>query len=385
MIDRYLKSTIKQYLGDHKAIVVMGPRQVGKTTLLKDMFRGNGVLWLNGDDIKTQKAMSEESATSLGDLVRGYHTVVIDEAQRIENIGIKLKILYDNFGDKVQIVATGSSSFDLANKINEPMTGRKWLYRMYPLSFSEMVAQHGWLNEMRNLERRMIYGYYPAVVANPDKAPDIITNLAGDNLYRDALQWKGLRNPAKLNDLLSALALRIGSQVSVNELSSLIGMDNKTVEKYLSLLEKCYIIFRLPSYARNLRNELKVSSKFFFYDMGIRNAILSDFRSLADRTDIGNMFENFIIAEMQKTTSFRKRRQYFWRTSQQQEVDYLTEYNTKIVAAEIKWNEKRNPKLPQKFVDAYKPAETYIVNRTNFSDFLLKYQTQIDGTTEDLS
>lgn len=377
MIQRYLENVIRQHMDSKKAVVIMGARQVGKTTLIKSMFANESAIWLNGDDPQHRSLLDNLSAESAKRIIGNKSLLIIDEAQRIENIGLKLKILYDNFSDRMQIVATGSSSLDLAGKINEPMTGRKLEYQIHPVSFSEMVASTDLATELGNLENRMIYGYYPGVVSDIRNARNNLTEIAESYLYKDVLQMDGIAKPNKLTNLVKALALQIGSQVSINELSDLVGIDNKTVDKYLSLLEKSYIIFHLSSYSNNLRNEIRFSNKYYFYDIGIRNAVLRDFRPIADRNDVGGMFENFIIAEMQKASG--QRWQYFWRTKQQQEVDYLVEQDSHMVAAEIKWNEKRNPRLPKTFMDKYKPSEVFYVNRANFYEYLLKYQTQIIG------
>ena len=369
MINRYLRNVIESKIGDGKIIIILGARQVGKTTLLKSIFQGDGVLWLNGDYEETRTIMEHASPQMLGNVIGNNRVVVIDEAQRIPDIGIKLKIMQDSYGDKVQIIATGSSALELANKINEPLTGRKWEYRMFPLSFCEVSNQYGLIYEKSNLRNRMMYGYYPDVVTHPETAEQRLLQLVEDNLYKDILTFDGLQKSTKISNLLQALAFQIGSQVSVNELANTVGLDNKTVDKYLSLLEKAYIIFRLPSYARNLRNELKVSSKYFFYDVGVRNAVIGDFRPIDLRQDVGNLFENFIIAELQKNVI--NHRQYFWRTKQGQEVDYISINNEQMTAMEIKWSEKRNPRLPSVFIDEYNPAQVYYVNRDNFHEVLL--------------
>lgn len=372
MIERYLGKIIQSKLGSGKAIIVFGARQVGKTTLLKEMFAGEDTLWLNGDEEEVRAAFENLSAASFAAIIGKRRVLVIDEAQRIRDIGLKLKIIQDNYGDKVQIVATGSSSFDLANQVNEPLTGRKWEYRMYPVSFSEMVAHQGLIAERGSLESRLLYGYYPDIVMHLDDAKERLNQLVSDNLYKDILNLDGINKPTKLEKLLQALAFQIGSQVSINELATLVGLDNKTVEKYLSLLEQSLIIFRLPSFARNLRNELSSSSKYYFYDTGVRNALIDDFRPVGLRQDIGHLFENFIIAELQKTIVRRK--QYFWRTSQQQEVDYLTESDGVISAMEIKWNENKSARLPKTFIDSYNPVKIDYVNRENYHQVLLRLQ-----------
>lgn len=369
MIKRYLEQIIRERLGDGKAIVFFGARQVGKTTLLKALFKDEDVLWLNGDEEEVRAVFDNLSVESAAAIIGDKKVIVLDEAQRIKNIGLKLKLIQDAFGDRIQLVATGSSSFELANKINEPLTGRKWEYRMFPVSFREMVEYHGLVKEKANLENRMLYGYYPDVVMHPEDARERLNLLARDNLYKDILSLDGINKPMKLEKLLQALAFQVGSQVNINELSNAVGLDNKTVEKYLSLLEQAFVIFRLPSYSSNLRQELSASSKYYFYDVGMRNAVIDDFRPVNLRQDIGGLFENFVIAELQKVTM--QRRQYFWRTTQQQEVDYLVVNDGKIAAVEIKWNEKRTARLPKTFVDRYQPEDVKYVNRENYWEILM--------------
>lgn len=372
MIKRYLESIIKAKIHDNKAIVIFGARQVGKTTLLKSLFSSADVLWLNGDEEEV-RALFDHLSSSTIDAIMGNHKIlVIDEAQRISDIGIKLKIIQDYYQGSIPVVATGSSSFELANKVNEPLTGRKWEYKMYPLSFSELVNFHGLAEERASLESRLLYGCYPDIVTHPQDAKARLNQLAHDNLYKDILRLDGINKPTKLEKLLQALAFQIGSQVSINELSSIIGLDHKTVDKYLSLLEQSFIIFRLPSFARNLRNELSSSSKYYFYDTGVRNAVIDDFRPIDLRQDHGALFENYIVAELQKTTQTSK--QYFWRTSQQQEVDYLTVTDNEIKATEIKWHAKSNLQLPKTFLDTYQPSEVNFVDRNNYDQFLLTKQ-----------
>ncbi len=372
MIERYLGKIIRDKVGQGKAIVVFGARQVGKTTLLRNIFVDDEVLWLNGDEEEVRAIFQNMSAASMEAVLGKRKVLVIDEAQRIADIGLKLKLIQDNYGGRVQIVATGSSSFDLANEVNEPLTGRKWEYRMYPIAFTEMVAEYGLVAERANLENRLLYGYYPDIVMHPEDARERLNQLVSDNLYKDILSLDGINKPAKLEKILQALAFQVGSQVSVNELANTVGIDNRTLEKYLSLLEQALIIFRLPSFSRNLRHELSSSSKYYFYDVGVRNAVIDDFRPVELRQDIGGLFENFVIAELQK--SVKRRKQYFWRTSQQQEVDYLTETDGEITAIEIKWNEKRNARLPKTFVEKYEPTAIEYINRENFHEIVMRWQ-----------
>ena len=373
MIERLLYKTIENKLFVGKIIILTGARQVGKTTLLKQLLRQKeGVLWLNGDELQVQNLFANASADRLLSEFSNSKIVILDEAQRIENIGLRLKLIADS-DSEVQVIATGSSAFELANKVNEPLTGRKWEYQMFPLSFGEMVAHHGKLKEMRMLPRRIIYGYYPEVVTNDGNEVEILKLLTDAYLYKDILSWESVKHPDKLQTLLRALAYQVGSQVSYNELSQMCSMDSKTVERYINLLEQCYIIFRLPSFSRNLRHELKSSRKIYFYDNGIRNALIADYRAPEVRQDIGSLWENFVVAERMKSNEYYHRwvNRYFWRTKQQQEIDYLEEGGGKLHAYEMKWNPRAKASITKTFTEAYPDSEFQIITPDNISDFLL--------------
>lgn len=373
MIERFLSKIIDNKLFTGKIIILTGARQVGKTTLLRQIVQDrNDCLWLNGDELQIQNLFDNASADRLLSEFKGYKIVIIDEAQRIKDIGLRLKLVADA-GSDIQVIATGSSAFELANKVNEPLTGRKWEYQMFPISFGEMVAQHGKLKEMRMLPRRIIYGYYPEVVMNDGNEVEILKLLTDAYLYKDILSWENIKHPDKLQTLLRALAYQIGSQVSFNELAQICSLDAKTVEKYIGLLEQCYIIFRLPSYARNLRNELKSSRKIYFYDNGIRNALIADYNAPEIRQDIGALWENFVISERMKSNEYNKKwaNRYFWRTKQQQEIDYLEEYGGNLHAYEVKWNPKAKASLSKTFADAYSNVEYKVITPDNIADFLM--------------
>ena len=373
MIERLLYKTIENKLFVGKIIILTGARQVGKTTLLKQLLRQKeGVLWLNGDELQVQNLFANASADRLLSEFSNSKIVILDEAQRIENIGLRLKLIADS-DSEVQVIATGSSAFELANKVNEPLTGRKWEYQMFPLSFGEMVAHHGKLKEMRMLPRRIIYGYYPEVVTNDGNEVEILKLLTDAYLYKDILSWESIKHPDKLQTLLRALAYQVGSQVSYNELSQMCSMDSKTVERYINLLEQCYIIFRLPSFSRNLRHELKSSRKIYFYDNGIRNALIADYRAPEVRQDIGALWENFVIAERMKSNEYYHRwvNRYFWRTKQQQEIDYLEESGGKLHAYEMKWNPRAKASITKTFTEAYPNTEFQVITPENIADFLL--------------
>jgi len=378
MIERQLQFELNKHLMGGKAIVILGARQVGKTTLLRHLYGPrNDVVWLNGDFEETHALLDRLSPATLKTIIGKSKLLIIDEAQRIKDIGLKLKIIQDAFAessDQMQIIATGSSSFDLANVVNEPLTGRKWEYTLYPLSFPEMYAHHGYTTELANLRNRLLYGYYPEVVTHPTEARVRLLELANDSLYKDIYRWENIRKPAHFESLVKALAFQIGSQVSIHELSQLTGLDSKTVNRYLRFLEQAFVIFRLGSFSRNLRNELKSSSKYYFFDVGIRNAIIDDFRPTDLRPDIGGLFENFIVAELRKTAMAQG---WFWRTPQQQEVDYLEEQNGAITAVEIKWNPKAKSRIPVPFKKAYQPKASYTIHRENFANLLLARSPQL--------
>lgn len=374
MIKRQLQPAIEALLGSKKAIVIMGARQVGKSTLLHEMFSGrNDVLWLNGDDLDVRELFANMTSDRLRLFLGNNQVVVIDEAQRIADIGLRLKLITDQIPD-VQVVATGSSSFQLASKINEPLTGRKREFQMFPLSFKEMAAHTNPLTESRLIPHRMVYGYYPEVVTSPGEEREVLRELSSSYLYRDILQLDGLAKPDKLVALLQALARQIGDQISYREIGMLVGLDPKTVERYIDLLEKSFVVFRLGSYSRNLRNELKASKKIYFYDLGIRNAVIADFREVENRTDAGALWENYVVAERVKQISYDRSfvNMWFWRTQQQNEIDIIEELDGQLTAVECKWNpSKANVKPPQSFATAYPEAAFKVITPANFAEYML--------------
>ncbi len=299
--------------------------------------------------------------------------VIIDEAQRINDIGLRLKLITDQIKD-VQLIATGSSSLELANKINEPLTGRKWEYKMFPFSFGEMVEYHGLLKEKRLLPQRLIYGYYPEVITNEGKEKKVLKEITDSYLYKDILVWENIKKPDKIILLLQALALQIGSQVSYNELGNICGIDSKTVEKYINLLEQTFIIFRLNSYSRNIRNELKNSRKIYFYDNGIRNALIANFSHIELRQDIGALWENFVISERLKFNSYNElwTNTYFWRTKEQKEIDYIEDSDGILSVFEIKWSPNAKYKRPKQFLETYENSIFKVIHKDNIEEFLAK-------------
>jgi hypothetical protein len=351
----------------------MGPRQAGKTTLLKKIFvNKEELLWLNGDEIDVQKLFSNISASRLKAVLGTKTLLIIDEAQRIEDIGLRLKLITDTLPE-IQLIATGSSAFELANKVNEPLTGRKWEYHMWPLSFGEMVSHHGLLEEKRLVPHRLLYGYYPDVVTHPGDEMEVLKQLSDSYLYKDILSWEQVQKPDKLTKLLQALAFQIGSQVSYHELGHTCGLDSKTVEKYIVLLEQTYIIFRLGSFSRNLRNELKNSKKIYFYDNGIRNAVIANFNQIENRSDIGPLWENFLISERIKKLNYSRKwsNYWYWRTKEQKEIDFVEESDGRITAFEFKWNTRIKVKPPKQFLENYPNATFEVITPENYEDFLL--------------
>ena len=374
MIARTIQNSIKEKLFKGKAILLMGPRQVGKTTLLREIVRPyqDNTIWLSGDDISDRERLSNVSLPTLQSLTIKKKILVIDEAQRIENIGLTIKLLVDHLSE-VQVIATGSSSLELANTVNEPLTGRKFEFLLFPISFSELSAHNNLFQELASLENRMIYGSYPEVVNNPGEERELLSLLADSYLYKDLLSYDKIKKPALLGTLLKALALQLGNEVSYNELAQMVGADKQTVETYIDLLEKTYIVFRLNAYSRNVRNELKKSRKIYFFDNGIRNAIIGNFAPLKNRTDLGALWENFLISERWKKNQYQGfyGHRYFWRTTQQQEIDYLEEIDGSIKAFEFKWSEKTKVRFSTTFLNAYPVSETNVIHSKNYHEWLL--------------
>lgn len=373
MIERILEKTIKSQLNKGKAIILLGARQVGKTTLLKTLF-GNvpDLLWLNGDELDVQALFETISATRLKAIFGNKKIILIDEAQRIKDIGLRMKLITDQIPE-VQLVATGSSAFELANQVNEPLTGRKWEYKMYPVSFGEMVAHHGLLEEKRMLPHRMVFGYYPDVINNVGVEKEILKQLSNSYLYKDVLLLEQIKKPEGLIKLLQGLAFQVGSQVSYNELSKLCGLDAKTVEKYIVLLEQTFIVYRVGSFSRNLRSELKKSRKIYFYDNGIRNALIANFNQLELRQDIGALWENFVFSERMKYLHYQQKwtNTWYWRTKEQKEIDCIEESDGQITAFEFKWQPNAKFKAPKLFLENYPNSLFKVIHRDNIEDFLL--------------
>lgn len=372
-IDRKLKDNLLDKWNSGKVLIVIGPRQVGKTTLLKSLCEAEGnYLFINGDDPEDRILLENAGENKLRSLIGNHKTVFFDEAQRIKNIGIILKIIHDQIKE-VRLVVSGSSALEISNELNEPLTGRKWEFNLFPFTYGELQHHFGYVNNVKNLSRYMIYGMYPEVITNYENAEGTLKQISGSYLYQDLLQYQGIRKPEILDKLLLALALQLGSEVNYNELSQTVGADRATIEQYISLLEKAFVVFRLNPLSRNVRNEINTSRKIYFYDNGIRNAIAGNFKSLEFRQDTGALWENFMISERLKLLNYQQwhGRFYFWRTYQQQEIDWIEEIDGSFSAYEFKWNPKKSAKnFPKTFINNYPISKTLVVTPEQIDDFL---------------
>lgn len=374
MIQRTIESAIIKQMDKEKVILLFGARQVGKTTLLKKLTDNSDTktVWLNADDSIVQSLFEKFSRQSFRAYIGNPDLVVIDEAQQLNDIGSCLKQLFDS-GLPFQLLVSGSSSFELRNKTSEPLTGRKWEYHLFPFSFKELADETNPLTEMQHLPVRLLYGTYPEVVTHPGDERQRLQLLMDSYLYKDVLMWQGLKKPKKIIQLLKALAIQAGNEVNYNELSRLIKLDRETIEKYIIILEQTYIIFRLPSFSTNQRKELSKSRKIYFSDNGIRNILLGDFRPIEARQDIGALWENYIISELWKKehNNMQYSNFYFWRTSDQQEIDLIIEKNGILHSYELKWNPMVRARLSKTFSNHY-PNHTFnVIHNENFFEFLL--------------
>lgn len=370
MIDRLLKTKLEAQFHKGKALLLTGARQVGKTTLIQALLAGKPHLFLDGDDPTVRALLHAPNTATLKSLLAGHTIVFIDEAQRIADIGITLKLITDQFKD-VQLIVSGSSSFELGKQLKEPLTGRKWEYQLFPICWEEFEAHVGFLQAEQALENRLIYGFYPDVLNNPGQERELLMNLVNSYLYRDLLSYNDIRKPEVLEKLVQALALQVGSEVNYNELSSLIGVNKGTIQSYIELLEQGYVLFRLGSFSRNLRNEIKQNKKVYFYDNGVRNAVLGNFAALDMRADKGALWENFLIAERVKQHLYKQTYAhcYFWRTKQQQEIDWVEEQDGQLKAMEFKWKAGHSAGS-HTFTKSYQ-TEVSLIHRKNFRDFVI--------------
>jgi len=373
MILRDVQNLLLNDLNKRKALILLGARQVGKTTLLQTLSKDwQNVLWLTGDELETQQMFENPTITRFRAELAGVKFLIIDEAQRLPNVGLGLKLITDHL-PHIQLLVTGSSAFELSNRLNESLMGRTFEHRLYPLSFAEMANYHTLREEKRLLPYRLVYGYYPDVVTHPEDAKKILQNLTQNFLYKDMLLLEGVKKPDKIVKLLQALAFQVGSQVSYNELGRTIGMNSTTIEKYITMLEQSFVLFRLSSFSRNLRTELSKSRKIYFYDNGIRNALIGNFSSVETRIDIGSLWENFLISERLKLLNNNERwtQRFFWRTTEQQEIDYVEEEESVLHAFEFKWNRTSKAKISKTFSNAYPNAVTSVISPENFESFII--------------
>jgi uncharacterized protein len=375
-ISREVAGRIEERFFQGKAIILLGPRQSGKTTLIKSILGRSEEkhLMVNADESDVRELLQDATSTRLRTIIGENRIFCIDEAQRIPNIGLTLKLLTDQIPD-VQTIATGSSSLELNSSIAEPLTGRKFEFTLYPFSFAELAAHHGLLEERRFLEHRLIYGAYPEIITSPGREEELVRLLAGSYLFKDLLILDGIKKPALLEKIVKALALQLGNEVSYHEIGQLTGADSHTVERYIDLLEKAFVLFRLPAYNRNVRNEIKKGKKIYFWDIGIRNALIGNFLPPASRTDTGALWENYLVSERFKMMGNKGLHAagFFWRTTQQQEIDYIEEQGPELSAFEFKWNPaKKKVRFPKTFVSGYPGAKTDVVTMADYDRFLVK-------------
>jgi len=374
MIKRLIKQKIIDSLYKNKIIIIYGARQVGKTTLVKEILEEQDLkekIYYNCDEPDIREIFTNKTSTELKSFLANKKLIIIDEAQRVKNIGITLKLINDNYPE-IQIIATGSSSFELSNEISEPLTGRKKEFYLYPFSVEELSQKYNKLELTRLLEQNMIFGMYPEIINSEKDIVDNLKSLANSYIYKDILQYQKIRHSEVLEKLLQALALQVGSEVSYNEIAKMIGIDRQTVANYIQILEKAFIIFRISPFSRNLRNELKKLRKIYFFDLGIRNAIINNLNPLNLRRDVGALWENYIICERIKycNNHFINVNNYFWRNKQGQEIDYVEDSGGVLNAYEFKW-QKENFKKPKSFTEAYPDTNFKLINKDNYLDFLI--------------
>jgi len=373
MIKRIAFNSIKNDLFNGKTILIYGARQVGKTTLVKELLKefGSEGMYLNCEILSVEENLKQPEPEKLKAYLGNYKLIVLDEAQNIQNIGKILKVITDTI-DNVQIIATGSSSFELANKTSEPMTGRIFQHKLFPLSVIEIKENKDWLFVEGVMDKLLRFGAYPEVfISDENNAKRILEELASSYLFKDLLKFEGIKKSSLLKNLLVSLALQVGSEVTYNELATRLGVSSITIQKYIDLLEQCFVVFKLNSFSRNLRKEITKSFKVYFFDNGIRNALINNFNPITLRNDIGALWENFCISERIKANSYngKKVNFYFWRTYSQREVDYVEEVNGKITGYEFKYSANKKIRIPKSFTETYN-AESYSVSKNNFWQFV---------------
>ena len=374
-IKRAVLDNFGSYLKPNKVLILLGARRVGKTQLIKKYIESANekVLQLNGEDLNSARLLEERTLENYTRLLQNIELLVIDEAQAIQDIGLILKFIVDNI-EGIKIIATGSSMFDLANKLGEPLVGRKNTLFLYPLSQIEFSAYENYIQTTENLETRLIFGGYPELIhyQSWEEKQTYLREIVSSYLLKDILVFDGIKNSNKIYDLLRLIALQIGKEVSLQELGNQLQMSKNTVERYLDLLSKVFILFKIEGFSRNLRKEITKTSRWYFYDNGIRNAIINNYNSIQNRTDIGDLWENYLASERMKKQEYQKifRKNYFWRTYDRQELDWLEEDAEKLSAFEFKWNENKKSKIPTAFAKAYPEADFTLVNKKKYLDFI---------------
>lgn len=373
MYSRDIEKIVESWIASPEIIVLFGARQVGKSTLLEILLsKQDEMIILNCENPVISDVLQSRDVNRILALFDGKRIVALDEAQEIPEIGKILKLLYDDKRITQKLIATGSSSFELANKTGEPLTGRNIKFKLFPLSINEIALKKGWINILESLNDLLVYGSYPGIVdLLPSEKKMKLLTMSGDYLFKDIYKFEQLRNPEILRKLLKALALQLGNLVSIPELANLTGVSALTVERYLDLLEKSFVIFRLGSFSSNLRNELKKSRKYYFYDNGIRNAVLNNFVPIDERTDIGALWENFCISEYLKLNENKGifSNYYFWRTYDGAEIDLVEERDGKLFTFEFKWNPNKTATIPESFMSGYQVSELKVINRDQLAFF----------------
>ena len=375
LITRTLQATVERYLGKNKVILVMGTRRVGKTVLvnvIKSQYSGKVVV-LNAEDFDVQELLKNRSVASYKRLIGNATLLIIDEAQVLPDIGQILKLMIDEIPE-LTIIATGSSSFDLANRTGDPLTGRVILLHLYTLSQAEIGVNETGLETVQNLEERLVFGSYPEMFKLPtvEEKAAYLLQLVQSYLLKDILAFEGIRQSDKIVKLLRLIAYQCGAEVSYTELAGQLGISKNTVENYLDLLSKVFIVYKVGAYSTNLRKEVSKSSKWFFYDNGIRNAIINDFRLLSLRNDIGVLWENYLLGERLKKNAYQRKnaQYYFWRNYNQQEVDLIEVDNGKISAYEFKYSPAKKVKKPAAFASGYPDVKFGVVTKDNYLDWI---------------
>jgi len=375
MIKRYYEN-LEEYLKPNKALIILGPRRVGKTTLLKNFLKKTKLQYIldYGENLSTQRILSSQDFPQILEYARGYELIAIDEAQQIANIGMGLKILIDQV-EGLSIIATGSSSFDLSQQIGEPLTGRKKTLILYPISQMELSEIYNRYELKQKLEEFLIFGSYPEVISsnNKNEKIDLLNEIINSYLFKDILALDNIKSSKTLLNLVKLLAFQIGQLVSLNELATQLGIDVKTVARYIDLLEKSFVIQSLGGFSRNLRNEVTSKQKYYFLDLGIRNAVISQFNPLDTRNDVGQLWENFIFIERQKKNSYTGfyGRTYFWRTYQGQEIDFVEDIENHLTGFEAKWSETKKVNEPSIWKETYSNSSFKVITPENYLDFIL--------------